>query len=91
MQSILAESTFLAMMAYSLRSFQLAAPAWMDTVRYNVVARIPPGADRRQFGLMQQNLLAERFGLQVHFEKKDTTVYLGKLKRTLRGTMFFPP
>lgn len=39
------------------------------------MARIPPGADRRQFGLMQQRLLAERFGLKVHFEKKETTVY----------------
>ncbi|MGD0869269.1 MAG: TIGR03435 family protein [Bryobacteraceae bacterium] len=67
--------SFLVMMAYNLRSFQLTAPAWMDTARYNVVAKIPPGADRRQFGLMQQRLLAERFGLQVHFEKKDMTVY----------------
>ncbi|MGD0499930.1 MAG: M56 family metallopeptidase [Bryobacteraceae bacterium] len=65
----------LVMMAYNLRSFQLDAPAWMDTVRYNVVARIPPGTDRRQFGLMQQRLLAERWGLQVHFEEKDMTVY----------------
>jgi uncharacterized protein (TIGR03435 family) len=63
------------MMAYNLRSFQLTAPAWMDTARYNVVAKIPPGTDTRQFGLMQQRLLVERFGLQVHFEKKDMTVY----------------
>lgn len=67
--------SFLVMMAYNLRSFQLAAPAWMDTVRYDVVAKIPPGTDRRQFALMQQRLLAERFGLQAHFEKKDMTVY----------------
>src|ERR1017187_4449059 len=67
--------SFLVMMAYNLRSFQLTAPAWMDTARYNVVAKIPPGTDRRQFGLMQQRLLAERFGLQVHFEKKNMTVY----------------
>ncbi len=67
--------SFLVMMAYNLRSFQLTAPSWMDTARYNVVAKIPPGTDRRQFGLMQQKLLAERFGLQVHFEKKDMTVY----------------
>jgi uncharacterized protein (TIGR03435 family) len=67
--------SFLVMMAYNLRSFELTAPAWMDTARYNVVAKIPPGADRRQFGLMQQRVLAERFGLKVHFEKKDMTVY----------------
>jgi uncharacterized protein (TIGR03435 family) len=67
--------SFLVMMAYNLRSFELTAPAWMDTARYNVVAKIPSGADRRQFGLMQQRLLAERFGLKVHFKKKDMTVY----------------
>jgi len=67
--------SFLVMMAYNLRGFQLARPAWMDAARYNVVAKIPPGTDRRQFGLMQQRLLAERFRLQAHFEKKDMTVY----------------
>jgi uncharacterized protein (TIGR03435 family) len=67
--------SFLVMMAYNLRSFELTAPAWMDTARYNVVAKIPSGADKRQFGLMQQRMLAERFGLKVHFEKKDVTVY----------------
>ena len=67
--------SFLVMMAYDLRSFQLTAPSWMDTARYDVVAKIPPGTDARQFGLMQQRLLAERFGLQAHFEKKDATVY----------------
>jgi uncharacterized protein (TIGR03435 family) len=67
--------SFLVMMAYNLRGFELTAPAWMDTARYNVVAKIPLGADRRRFGLMQQRLLAERFGLKAHFEKKDTTVY----------------
>lgn len=67
--------SYLVMMAYDLRSFQLTAPGWTDTARYDVVAKIPPGTDRRQFGLMQQRLLAERFGLRVHFEKKDMTAF----------------
>lgn len=67
--------SFLVMMAYNLRSYQLAAPAWMDSARYNVVAKIPAGTDRGQFGLMQQRLLTERFGLRAHFEKRDMTVY----------------
>jgi uncharacterized protein (TIGR03435 family) len=67
--------SYLVMMAYNLRSFQLTAPGWMDTARFDVVARIPPGTGRRQFELMQQSLLAERFGLRVHLEKKDMTVY----------------
>jgi uncharacterized protein (TIGR03435 family) len=67
--------SLLVMMAYNLRGFELSAPSWMDTTRFNVSAKIPPGADRRQFELMQQALLAERFGLRVHFEKRDMTVY----------------
>jgi uncharacterized protein (TIGR03435 family) len=67
--------SFLVMMAYNLHSFQLTAPSWMGTARFDVAAKIPSGTDTRQFGLMQQRLLAERFGLQVHFEKKDSTVY----------------
>jgi len=67
--------SLLVMMAYDLRGFQLSAPAWMDTARFDIVAKIPPGADRRQFELMQQKLLADRFGLKAHFENKDTTVY----------------
>jgi len=67
--------SYLVMMAYNLRGFQFSAPNWMDTARFNVLAKIPSGADRRQFDSMLQKLLAERFGLRVHFEKKDMTVY----------------
>jgi len=67
--------SYLVMMAYNLRSFQLSAPSWMDTTHFDVIAKIPSGTDRRQFDSMQQKLLAQRFGLRVHFEKKDMTVY----------------
>jgi uncharacterized protein (TIGR03435 family) len=65
----------LVMMAYEVRAFQLAAPAWMQAARFNVSARIPPNADQRQFELMQQELLRQRFGLKTHFEKKQMAVY----------------
>jgi uncharacterized protein (TIGR03435 family) len=67
--------SLLVMMAYNLRSYELTVPSWMEAARFNVVSRVPPDTDRRQFGLMQQKLLADRFGLRVHFEKKDMTVY----------------
>jgi uncharacterized protein (TIGR03435 family) len=63
------------MMAYEVQAFQLAAPAWMQAARFNVSARIPPNADQRQFELMQQELLRQRFGLKTHFEKKQMAVY----------------
>src|SRR5258708_7906050 len=56
--------SYLVMMAYNLRNFQLAAPTWMDNARFNITAKLPPGAGRREFELMLQGLLAERFGLK---------------------------
>jgi uncharacterized protein (TIGR03435 family) len=67
--------SWLVMMAYDLRGFQLSAPGWMSEVRFQLSARIPPGADRAAFHRMQQHLLAERFGLQAHFEKREIPVY----------------
>jgi uncharacterized protein (TIGR03435 family) len=85
--------SFLVMMAYDLHTFQLRAPAWMDSIRYDIVAKVPPGTGKRQFELMQQLLLAERFGLRVHTENKTMTVYElrvakggPKLAKTLEST-----
>jgi uncharacterized protein (TIGR03435 family) len=63
------------MMAYNLRNFQLVAPSWMDDARFDIRARIPADTGLRQFEEMQQALLAERFGLQAHFEQRAMTVY----------------
>jgi len=67
--------SFLVMMAYDLRNFQLVAPSWMEGARFDVTARIPAGTSRQEFGLMMQNLLAERFGLKVHSESREMTVF----------------
>jgi uncharacterized protein (TIGR03435 family) len=37
--------------------------------------QVPEGATKEQFRLMQQNLLAERFKLAVHREKKEMPIY----------------
>jgi uncharacterized protein (TIGR03435 family) len=65
----------LVMMAYEVRGFQLAAPAWMQAARFDVNARVPHDTDQRQFELMQQALLRRRFRIKVHFEKKTMSVY----------------
>jgi uncharacterized protein (TIGR03435 family) len=61
----------LVYMAYDLKRYQYSGPSWMDTERFDVTAKIPEGATREQFRVMMQNLLAERFKLVVHREKKD--------------------
>jgi uncharacterized protein (TIGR03435 family) len=39
------------------------------------VAKVPEGTTKEQFRLMQQKLLAERFNLVVHREKKEMPIY----------------
>jgi len=59
--------------AYDIKDFQLTFPAPHD--RYDVEARVPPGASKEQFRLMLQNLLAERFQLKLHHQAQEMTVY----------------
>jgi uncharacterized protein (TIGR03435 family) len=61
--------------AYGLREYALVAPAWLDSVHFDVVAKLPSGASPSQFGPMLQTLLAERFALQVHRESRDVPGY----------------
>ena len=70
----------LIMEAYSLKYYQVALPksiAESDVVFYDVVAAAPEGSapTRDDFRHMLQALLADRFQLKAHFEKKDTPVY----------------
>ena len=61
--------------AYDLQRFQLKTPGWMDAARYNITAKVPEGATKEQFRVMLQNLLATRFALVFHREKKEMPVY----------------
>lgn len=54
-------------------------PQWVRTERYEVVARAPGSPTKDQVRLMMQSLLAERFGLRLHFEKQETPVYAMEL------------
>ena len=61
--------------AYNVQSYQVAGPAWIDTERFDLIAKIPPGTTEEQFRLMLQNLLAERFKLVLHKENKEVPLY----------------
>jgi uncharacterized protein (TIGR03435 family) len=62
-------------MAYDLKRYQLAAPDWLSTVKFDITARVPAGATRNEFRLMLRNLLAERFKLAAHTEVRELPVY----------------
>jgi uncharacterized protein (TIGR03435 family) len=67
--------TFLITTAYGINAVEVSGPSWMEEVRFDVVATLPAGATKEQFKLMMQNLLAERFKLATHQEKKDLPIY----------------
>jgi uncharacterized protein (TIGR03435 family) len=61
--------------AYGIKDYQLTAPEWMSSARFNVDAKIPPNTTEDQLNLMLQGLLAERFGLKIHREQKELPIY----------------
>jgi uncharacterized protein (TIGR03435 family) len=62
--------------AYSLRDAQITGgPSWLDTDRFDVVAKAPAGTDPRHIDAMMRALLAERFQLVAHVEQREQPVY----------------
>ena len=62
--------------AFELRSFQVAGgPGWIDGERYDLDARASEGTSPRQVYPMLRRLLAERFKLAAHIEKREQPVY----------------
>jgi uncharacterized protein (TIGR03435 family) len=80
--------------AYQLKSYQFTPPDWMQTTWFEIDAKIPTGATQEQMYLMEQNLLAERFKLAAHFDKKEMQVYemtVGKDGRKFKEWVDLPP
>ena len=61
--------------AYKVKAFQVTAPEWMKTERWDVQATLPEGARPAQVSEMLRALLEERFKLKIHFEDKEHSAY----------------
>ena len=61
--------------AYKVRDFQIVGPDWMSTLRFEIDAKLPPGASADQIPEMFQALLEERFKLAWRHETKEVQVY----------------
>jgi uncharacterized protein (TIGR03435 family) len=61
--------------AYDVKSYQISGPPWMDSQRFDIVAKVPAGATKDDARVMWQNLLKERFGLALHHETKEMAMY----------------
>ena len=61
--------------AYEVKEFQISGPDWLDSTRFDIVAKVPPNAPTGQIPAMLRTLLAERFKLTAHREQKVMPVY----------------
>ena len=85
-------------LAYGLQDFQMAgAPKWVDSDRFDIQVRWPKGAAESEAPRRLQSLLAERFAMKAHREKRDLPVYALVLARAdkslgprLRRSQFDP-
>ena len=69
---------FMMSFAYDLPVRQITGkPGWMDTDKWDIEAKsdTPGEPNPSQLKLMMQKLFAERFGLQVHEEKRKMAAY----------------
>ena len=62
-------------MAYRLKNYQISAPDWMASERWDITAKLPDGSDPKQIPEMLQALLRDRFGIRMHREIKELPVY----------------
>jgi uncharacterized protein (TIGR03435 family) len=62
--------------AYDVKEHQISGPDWLNSERFDITATMAPGTTKEQFHKMLQNLLAERFKLTLHHEKKDLPAFV---------------
>jgi uncharacterized protein (TIGR03435 family) len=61
--------------AYGVEGFNISGgPGWINSERFDVQAKAAPNTPDSRMRIMMQALLADRFGLQVHRETKDSRV-----------------
>ena len=62
--------------AHRVRRFQIeGGPDWIDSDRFDIVARTGEGAPRDRMHVMLQTLLADRFDLDFHRQTRERPVY----------------
>jgi uncharacterized protein (TIGR03435 family) len=61
--------------AYKLKNYQVVAPDFVASDRYDIAAKLPAGSNRDQLPEMLQALLEDRFKLKFHRDSKEFPVY----------------
>jgi uncharacterized protein (TIGR03435 family) len=76
--------------AYGVESFQVTGPEWTNADRFDIEAKFPEGADKKDQRKMLQTLLKDRFKLAFHIEKRELEGYVlvaGKHGEKLRPSL----
>ncbi|HEX3743515.1 MAG TPA: TIGR03435 family protein [Bryobacteraceae bacterium] len=61
--------------AYGVESYQIVGPEWLQAELYQIAATVAPGSTKEQFQAMLRNLLADRFKVQLHRDRKEMESY----------------
>jgi uncharacterized protein (TIGR03435 family) len=81
---------YLVTHAYDIESYQVTGPEWANHDRFDIEARFPEGADKKDERRMLQTLLKDRFKLAFHIEKRELEGYVlvvGKHGEKLRPSL----
>jgi uncharacterized protein (TIGR03435 family) len=62
--------------AYHMQAIQVQGPAWLDSNRYDIMAKSSEAASPERLRQMMQTLLADRFKLVFHRETKEMQAYV---------------
>jgi uncharacterized protein (TIGR03435 family) len=62
--------------AYHLQPIQVTGPGWIESNRYDIMAKASGPVSKDQLRLMVQTLLAQRFKLTCHKETKEMPAYV---------------
>jgi uncharacterized protein (TIGR03435 family) len=61
--------------AYKLQNYEISAPDWMASERWDITAKLPDGSDTKQIPEMLKTLLSNRFRIKLHRETRELPVY----------------
>jgi uncharacterized protein (TIGR03435 family) len=60
--------------AYTVKPYQITGPDWLQTTRFDIIAKMPAGASKADEPKMLQSLLEDRFKLTTHSTKAEHPV-----------------
>ena len=66
----------LIVLAYDVEYYQVLGASWMASERYDVIAKIPDNALKKDIPLMLQRLLQERFNFTYHTITKEVMMHV---------------